>query len=122
MAPVCKGCGGYYVPGGGSRSGPPMYGNSSIEARALRGLGFVAFLTSEQGAVALLGKVNRFLGFTYPYRFGKDGTAHAFLWDRIKGPARHYEPAEIKALSDEILAADAETAARGYAADEDPTK
>lgn len=93
--PLCTSCGGYYVPGGGPTEGPPMYGRTNTEARQLRCLGYVGFLTMEEGAVRLLGRLRDFLG------------TGGMLLDRVPPVAqqgRHYTKEETTARSDEVRA------------------
>lgn len=70
-APMCEECGGYFVPGGGPHN-EAMFGKieatggSYAESRQIRGLAFIAFLTSESGAVTAIAKVKRMLGLYSP--------------------------------------------------------
>lgn len=82
--PVCPDCGGRFVPGGGSSAEGPLFGSSSAEAREIRGLAFVAFLTAEIPAARLLARVQRWLGLWTDW--GPTAELH--------GPGPYYTDAE----------------------------
>ncbi len=68
-----------------------MYGTSHGEARRMRALAFVGFLTSETGAVGLVSRVRRFLGLVTD-----DAGIVAEAGTRSLVDDRHFTPAECE--------------------------
>ena len=59
--PICPNDGRRCVPGG---AGQARWGEDAAQSRRMRSLAYVTFLTSETGALELIGRVKRFLGLS----------------------------------------------------------
>lgn len=95
MSPVCGSCGGYYVP--------------ALDNRGARCLGFAGVLTGEQGAVGIVARLRRLMGFTWKYVDLQNDDpeqpqqVHHGMIDYLLPPAaRYYTAEECQRTSDRI--------------------